>query len=167
MTCPSTERHDSYTAYKMDGCRCPAARAIYSRRLKRQRSHQIMGKPILVDAEPTRRRLHALARMGWPQREVIARVKVPARPNRSITSARVNRFLHDDVARVYNELCMIPGPSKRARTMAANAGWAAPLDWDDIDDLSEEPSSHKQWQARVRRAEYERTRRPARRSVAA
>jgi hypothetical protein len=84
-----------------------------------------------------------------------------------VYSARVNRFLHDAVARVYEELCMIPGPSQRTRALAANRGWAAPLDWDDIDDLNEQPVSNEVWRRRVKSAEYERKRRPARGQVAA
>jgi hypothetical protein len=45
----------------------------------------------------------------------------------------VRRSTHDEVARLYRDLCTKPGPSDRARRWASEHGFAGPMDWDDID----------------------------------
>jgi hypothetical protein len=57
-------------------------------------------------------------------------------------SSRVHRGTAGQVARVYDELAMTPGPSTRARDAAARRGWVPPLAWDDdeIDDPQARPA---------------------------
>lgn len=88
----------------------------------------------------TVRRLQALMRLGWPAREINARLhalgivdkraaeNLLAQPGRWVTRSR-----HDAVAKVYRDLCTTPGPSSRSRTRAEKAGYPGPMDWDDID----------------------------------
>lgn len=96
-----------------------------------------------VDSTGTRRRVQALAWMGWPCREVAARAGTTERslhtlirPDRRISAALAAR-----VAAVYEELCMRPGPSRITASKARGRGHAPPLAWDevDIDDPSARP----------------------------
>lgn len=96
-----------------------------------------------VDSTGTRRRVQALAWMGWPCAEVARRAGTTRRtlatlilPHRSISFALAGR-----VAKVYDELCMVPGPSKVAAAKARTLGFAPPLAWDEdtIDDPAAAP----------------------------
>lgn len=96
-----------------------------------------------VDSTGTRRRVQALAWMGWPCREIAARAGTTERslhrlirPDRRISAALAAR-----VAAVYEELCMTPGPSRITASKARGAGHAPPLAWDgvDIDDPKARP----------------------------
>lgn len=105
----------------------------------------------LVDATGTRRRLQALAALGWPVREVAARVGM-SRINlwQDMQRARVLAGTARSVRDVYNELWDESPPrgtrAERisvAKTLAhARArGWPSPLAWDDdtIDDPAAKP----------------------------
>ncbi|WP_329521196.1 hypothetical protein [Spirillospora sp. NBC_01491] len=94
-----------------------------------------------IDSTGTRRRVQALAWMGWPAREVAARagttqatLQTLILPNRRISHALARR-----VAAVYDELCMTPGPSRIAAGKARAAGFAPPLAWPD--DLIDAPTA--------------------------
>lgn len=73
--------------------------------------------------------------IGWPSRQIAARcgwtsgeaVLEVARRNYVYTATA------QAIARVYDELCMTPGPSPETKRRAARNGWAVPLAWDDID----------------------------------
>lgn len=86
-----------------------------------------------VDSAGTRRRVQALAWMGWPCSEVARRAGTTQRslstliqPHRRISFALARR-----VAAVYDELCMTFGPSKIAAAKARQLGFVPPLGWDD------------------------------------
>lgn len=96
-----------------------------------------------VDVTGARRRLQALVAIGWTQAALADRL--------NISASHIQHYLHGDaptvhvdrhnqVAALYRELHMLPGPSKRARTTAARHGWAPPLAWDNIDDPDERPT---------------------------
>lgn len=96
-----------------------------------------------VDSTGTRRRVQALAWMGWPAREVAFRAGTTQRtlqtlilPRRRISFALARR-----VAAVYEDLCMTPGPSRITAGKARSAGFAPPLAWPDerIDDPKARP----------------------------
>ena len=57
---------------------------------------------------------------------------------------RVQRRTAEKVARLYDELSMVAGPSTRATTEAKRKGWAPPLAWDeeDLDDPAAKPAAH-------------------------
>lgn len=93
----------------------------------------------MVDTPGVRRRLQALAVMGWPQRMVCARAGVGSNIG-TLHRGHITAVTFGKIAAVYEELWNVPGPSKQAATMARNAGFAAPMDWDDIDDPCEVPS---------------------------
>lgn len=99
-----------------------------------------------VDATGARRRLQALAVIGWPSREIADRLgRLDHQTYLYIMSGRtqtIRRRTADDVARLYDELWDQAGPSARTRTLALRKGWVPPLAWDDddIDDPQATPS---------------------------
>lgn len=93
-----------------------------------------------IDATGARRRLQALAAIGWDSSTVAHRLGqkhgttvVHVRNGRQ---PRLRRSTADAIAALYEELWDQPGPSARARTDAAQRRWAPPMAWDDetIDD---------------------------------
>ncbi len=101
-----------------------------------------------------RRRLQALAALGWSSAEVAQRSGVHHCTLSDIRSGKRGHYLHRDVAaaigRVYDELSMtIPPDGKSAswtRTKAKQAGYRPPLFWDDdrIDDPDHGPRMPKE-----------------------
>ncbi|MEV6035981.1 hypothetical protein AB0L65_32830 [Nonomuraea sp. NPDC052116] len=96
-----------------------------------------------INSTGTRRRVQALAWMGWPASEVARRAGTTANtlqtlilPTRQISIALARR-----VAVVYDELCLTPGPSKIAAGKARSLGFVSPMAWDDdtIDDPDTRP----------------------------
>lgn len=90
-----------------------------------------------IGAYGASRRLRALAALGWTLDALAARCGVgfsTLAAVRAGTTTRVGVPLAHRIEAVYDELCMVPGPSVPARRHAARAGWAPPLAWDDIDD---------------------------------
>lgn len=87
-------------------------------------------------AEPVRRRVQALAALGWNARSVADRAGLSIAVVADLTAGRTERVSEksDDALRsVYDALCMTPGPSARAQRYAKAHGWVPPLGWDDID----------------------------------
>lgn len=88
-----------------------------------------------VDAGPWRRRIQALVAIGHTQTWIAGQC--------GVALANLGKQLHygDTItagtARTWRDLYqqwhMTPGPSARARQIAARYGWAPPLAWDDID----------------------------------
>ena len=100
-----------------------------------------------TDGTGTRRRLSALVAIGHTQTYLAGRLDM------SLTN--LGRILHSETrvlvstARatvvLYDELALTPGPSRKARQVAAGHGWASPLAWDDerIDDPAAKPIGWK------------------------
>lgn len=92
----------------------------------------------------TRRRIEALAALGWRPQDLADRFGISAqavrhwRSNPS-TSLRVYRT----VVGLYDELSMTRGPSRITARRAAASGYAPPLAWDDetIDDPAATPAT--------------------------
>jgi DNA (cytosine-5)-methyltransferase 1 len=112
-------------------CRDAAAAYEYRRTARAYLTHQ----PLMVDVTGTRRRIRALARIGWSLHEVARRLGVPvqslSRAHRH--SGHVRLATAQKVAALYDELSMTPGPSVHARCHAERQGWPPPLAWDDDD----------------------------------
>jgi DNA-binding CsgD family transcriptional regulator len=108
----------------------------------RKRSYLNHG-PLLVDATGTRRRIQALARVGWSAVEIARRMGV-THATVSYWAARktVRVATAETVRRLYDELSMIPGPSVKSQQYARSKGWPPPLAWSDesIDDPAARPS---------------------------
>lgn len=117
----------------------------HTRRLLKDRANAILAVPVEprgshrgVDSTGMRRRVQALAWMGWPCAEIARRVGTgqPTLATLCLPHRRPSYALFRKVAAVYDELCMTPGPSKSAASKARRLGFAPPLAWDEttIDD---------------------------------
>jgi hypothetical protein len=136
----AAERHGGAAAYRHHGCRCPQARAAHARGQREWRKRRYLeGGPLLVDATGTRRRLQALAAIGWPPRALAERLGI--QPDNILRRHRVRVGTARLVAAVYDQLSMTPGPDTRSAAAARRRGWAPPLAWDDdsIDDPAARP----------------------------
>lgn len=101
-----------------------------------------------IDGTGTRRRLQALVAIGWSQRSLADRLEM--------TGPNLGRVIHGycdqvlvrtarQVAELYDDLSMTPGPDPRSVARAAAAGWPPPLCWDDdtIDDPTASPAERR------------------------
>jgi transcriptional regulator with XRE-family HTH domain len=137
MTDPRCGTTAGYSAHRKrkeptcQPCRDAAAAYEYRRTARAYLTHQ----PLMVDVTGTRRRIRALARIGWSLHEVARRLGVPvqslSRAHRH--SGHVRLATAQKVAALYDELSMTPGPSVHARCHAERQGWPPPLAWDDDD----------------------------------
>lgn len=142
--CPGT-RHGDYNAYNNYGCKCEDARRArgrYAKQRKLARMQGQVGRPGSVPVFRARRRVQALACIGWPAKRVHEEAfgySYPSGTGGWLLEGTVTgeRFAALDAA--YERLCMTPGPSKRAKDTALAKGWAPPLAWEDIDDPDETP----------------------------
>ncbi|MEU4590069.1 hypothetical protein [Micromonospora aurantiaca (nom. illeg.)] len=130
--CTAT-RHGDYSAYR-HGCRCPHAREdqrIYQKRMREGRA-----QPAYIDPTGTRRRLQALAVLGWRWTDIAARRGVTWQSIQIVAlgGRNVHRTTAAEVAAVYRDLSTRPGPSRITAARAAAKGWHGPLAWHDIDD---------------------------------
>lgn len=97
-----------------------------------------------VDATGTRRRLQALATIGYPYRVVAEELGVDESSTSRILSGAtpmVRRRTAEAVAALYDRRWSKPGPSAASARRALARGWALPLAWDDdeIDDPTATP----------------------------
>jgi hypothetical protein len=98
-----------------------------------------------IDATGARRRLQALAAIGWDSRTLAARLRqkhpTTVQHVRSGRQPRLRRSTAAKIAALFDELWDQPGPSDRARLDAAQRRWAPPMAWDDesIDDPAVRP----------------------------
>jgi predicted transcriptional regulator len=82
----------------------------------------------------TRRRIEALACIGWTRKAVSARVGYhPESLTCSLYRGKISGHTALAVARVYEELQHTRGPSAVTATKALKRGWIAPAAWDDVD----------------------------------
>lgn len=135
---------------KCDACREGAREYEFWRAAQRRR-----GRPLLVDATGTVRRIRALQRLGWSLRTIslaagraetwagsLARVR-----SVSPATAATVRALYDDMSmrlpptRTWQERSAVT----KARNHAERAGWPPPLAWDEdaIDDPGASPAEWK------------------------
>lgn len=95
----------------------------------------------LISAHGVRRRLQALAVLGWPAAEIARRVDYP-KGARLMGLRRTHVHVHNAVAAVYREIITSGEDPRRTLTPAAVTvtqqkaharGWAGPMHWGDID----------------------------------
>lgn len=152
--------HGTSQRYNHNQCRCtPCTKASTRDRTR----HRMIGHPTTVDATGTRRRLQALAYMGWTQAELGERLGwtqqnvsalIHGRSGTGYTpSTRVRLDTAKAVAAIYDDLCMKQGRSNRTRADAVRRGWVSALAWDDIDDVGAKPSPVAVNKARTWRAD--------------
>ncbi|MFJ9420762.1 hypothetical protein [Streptomyces sp. NPDC101249] len=111
------------------------------------------GSPHLVDSTGTRRRLQALACIGWPMKTLAPYIGVhSATANRLALQDRVSRSSATAVAGCYARLRdqnpedhgVVAGVARRVRNAAALEGWRDPQWWEDygrIDDPGFDPAT--------------------------
>lgn len=153
MTTPSLcGTYPGFAAHRRAGepaCRpCRAARQRYE---KRRLADQQLGRPRMVDATGTRRRLQALVAFGWTYPQIGEHLGVSGGAvYRLLTrTGPVQRRVAAKVTTAYRTLAVTPPPAKTrtekrnvayARTVARQHGWPSPAAWDDdIDDPSAAP----------------------------
>jgi hypothetical protein len=102
-----------------------------------------------VDSCGIRRRVQALAWMGWPAAEVARRVGTTrsALATLMLPTRRPSVALHRRVATVYEQLCTLPGPSAVTAGRAHGLGHAPPLAWDE--DTIDQPTTRPAGMRRV------------------
>lgn len=121
---------------------CARCREQARRKLIRYRLYAARNGCRKVPALGAQRRIRALNRWGYTREQIAARV--------GWTQSALTRLLEQEViyketevivARVYRDLVSsgVPGTSLKTRRRAEVAGWAGPLDWDDIDNPAEVP----------------------------
>lgn len=145
VTLTATDPRHGTTAGHAAGCRllcCRAARNADERQRRKRR--QVLGIVRTVPAVGTQRRIRALMALGWTSAD-LAR-SCGWKTSQAVTELLTARkWVHvgtaETVARVYDELCMTPGPSVVGRRRAAAKGWPTPLAWDEgaIDDPKARP----------------------------
>lgn len=132
-----------YTHQALPACApCLAANTRYNKTLRLEHHRGVRRR---VPVTGTRRRIQALARMGWPARDVARLLGISQQAlHESIAPDRqeVTRARHDAVAALYDTIAYRRGPSARVAKMAENRGWASPAAWDDID-TDPAPQGHR------------------------
>lgn len=132
----------SSTRYKA-GCRCDGCRRAHTIDHKRW----LMGQTgRLVDATGTRRRIQALAALGWTYLEIAEVCGATTRgwARETLDQPRVHSATAARVFDAYEQMSMTVPTGKyrtRGRLSAQRKGWPPPLAWDDIDDPSETPAA--------------------------
>lgn len=102
-----------------------------------------MGKPTdgQIGATVARRKLEALAVMGWGLRELAVETGIGFSTLGMIRTRneRLKVAAADAIDVAYDRLHMKRGPSAEAARMARDKKWPGPLAFDDIDDIDEQP----------------------------
>lgn len=128
--------------------------------------------PGMVDATGTRRRIQALAALGWPMRSLGPHTGMhPAQVGRIANQKYVYRPTQQAVADCYEKLRdlrpedhgILPGSALKTRNKARREGWKDPLWWEDmghIDDPDFDPAAverepNRDELAALRRADIE------------
>lgn len=141
---PEDPRHGSWAGYGA-GCRLDCCRQAARNYQKRRRYDADHGRPRMVDARGTRRRLQALAAIGWDFYSIATEMGEHREWVWQIYRRQTVRALTAKKIQVAYERLSMTAPTgwiaDRARRNAAAKGWTAPLGWDDIDNDAKPPTS--------------------------
>lgn len=134
------------------GCRCTDCYRAMRLDANLRRLENLQGNPRHVDGTGTRRRLQALAALGWSRNELAHMLDVsgPSINARLRKTGPVHRDTATKVRALYDQLWDITPPPmtgkakgirNRIRSQAAERGWVVPMAWDDgtIDDPAATP----------------------------
>lgn len=123
---------------------CPPCRRVAAdQRAEQRKAAYLRGADRLVDACGVRRRLNALAAIGWSRHALAAELGCDrSNVQKIIRSARSTPETAAAVRALYDRLSMIPGPHPAAAAVARRRGWPPPLAWDDdeLDDPKGRPN---------------------------
>jgi hypothetical protein len=143
--------HGTYLMYNADRCRCPLCleAKLVKQREQRRRVAALRWSAgrasILRDATGTRRRLQALAAIGWSYAAVGRELGMSKRSVAFLhTYQSVSDATAERVAAVYDRLWDKPRHGQAAqqtRNLAADRGWVPPMAWDD-EDLDDPAACH-------------------------
>jgi hypothetical protein len=148
-------RHGTYAGY-VAGCRNDCCRTA-ARRYQKRRVYE--GKPRRVSSLGTRRRIEALACLGWDMYAIARHLGTGRDTVRQWTMHEtVYRRTHERMVAVYDELSMRLPPQDtkdqratvaKTRNRAARMGWYPPLSWDEgeIDNPDARPYDYTPAQA--------------------
>ena len=148
MNCPDNHKHGlTHTCYSTHGCRCDDCRTSKRRRRSGydRRAREMRGMDVYVPVTGTRRRLQALAVMGWSSYEISRLTGLHARPVGKIRENRTHYArLHTArvVAEFFHDHALTRRDDRAGRitsTKAIQAGWVGPFAWDNIDNPRERP----------------------------
>lgn len=123
--------------------KCQPCRDAHAARRQQSRKSAYLHGPQRVDITGTRRRLQALAAIGWPLGEIADRLGTdPQTLRRLVTQKRCATSTRDKVRALYDELSMTVNGNRRTMTWAAKRGYSPPLAWndEDLDDPNARPS---------------------------
>lgn len=140
QSCSRFHPHN-FWCYRAHKCRCKKCRAANSAsNSKGSRSRRIRSRQaVIITAKGCRRRLRALARIGYGSKEVSLQCGVSVDHLTKIRGGvvrNVSTDTHIAVSRVYDRLHMTPSSHKSAAQVRANAvkkNYCAPMHWVDID----------------------------------
>lgn len=139
---PDDTRHGTWAGYQI-GCRdeCCTTGARNYQKARIVDAHR--GRPRTISSLGTRRRIEALACLGWSGYDIAVRLGHGKEWLRQVyIRDQIHRRTAERIAATYDELCMRLPPVdtanrrrmvSRTRRRAARKGWAPPLAWDDID----------------------------------
>lgn len=146
---PKDPRHGTYPGYRahlvagVETCAaCLRANSAYSKRCEYRRATG--GPSPFVDSTGTRRRVQALAALGWSFVQIAERAGLhrTATPKAAHLDRPVRRETADAIQAAFRVMCMTKPPTDtprqrvsvaRMRRIASENGWVPPLAWDDID----------------------------------
>ena len=122
--CPAPV-HGTRSAYHRR-CRCPDAKRAKAWYAKRWAAGAL--PPGWIDATGARRRVRALQAIGYSLAELAEHLgyRSEASFGRMFQLDRVTRTRPERIARLYERLCMTPGPSRRSVLAARRRGWPPP-----------------------------------------
>lgn len=144
---PRHGSHPGYVAHHVENALptcdpCKAAHARYYNEIKLRR---MRGEQVKVSSVGARRRLQALATLGWSRVVLAEQIGLGGTGwySRIFMHDTIYASTHETIAELYDRLCMTFAPAGHsaalARASARRKGWAPPMAWDDID-LDSSPS---------------------------
>lgn len=110
-----------------------------TRRKKLQRLERSQGIPAYVPSLGARRRIQALATIGWSRDDLYLKLNPGATVVQGswVRSENIHLRHHRAIADLYRRLIDTTGPSPQAKLVARRNCWGGPMDWADIDDPHE------------------------------
>jgi hypothetical protein len=143
--------HGTWAAYNA-GCRCDDCRSAARLYQKQRTLLAVRGIPRRVPSVGLRRRVQALACLGWDMYAIARELDAyPDKVRQWTLHPTVYRTTHEQLAAVYDRLSMRLPPTDtpeqkanvaKTRNRAARNGWLPPLAWDDetLDDPDARPA---------------------------